>query len=173
MRKKRKGIGVIEFLLDSMLLDFMVKPISESALKQSRWLGSLENWLLVAALICIPLSYLPAASFLSWTSLLATCIAVAIGWSRIARFDITVAAKFTAPVGIGVMFVSQCLLARAFTFGLEPSEAIRRTAFPCSCGFSLVFFRACGRSALGRRQPVVMRSDRRMGRLAQQHPAAG
>ena len=134
MRKKPKGIGVIEFLLDSMLLDSMVKPISEPALKQSRWLGSLENWLLVAALLGIPLSYLGAASFLSWTSLLATCIAVAIGWSRIARFDITVAANFTAPVGIGVMFVSQCLLARAFTFGLEPSEAIRRTAVLFLCG---------------------------------------
>ena len=145
----RKGIGIIEFLLasmlqdsmllDSMLLDSMVKPISESAPQQSRWLGSLENWLLVAALFCIPLSYLGAASFLSWASLLATCIAIAIGWSRIARFDITVAAKFTVPVGIGLMLVSLCLLARAFTFGQEPSEAIRRMAFPCSCGFLLLY----------------------------------
>ena len=130
----RKGIGFSETLLELQVLDCMVEPISESPPKRSRWLGSLENWLLVVALICIPLSYLPAALFLSWTSLLATCIAVAIGWSRIARFDITVAARFTVPVGIGVMFVSQCLLARAFTFGLEPSEAIGRTAFPFLCG---------------------------------------
>ncbi len=138
MRKKPKGIGEIEFLLDSMLLDSMIEPISKSPPKQSRWLGSLENWLLVAALICIPLSYLGAASFLSWTSLLATCIAIAIGWSRIARFDITVAARLTFSVGIGVMFVSQCLFARAFTFGLEPSEAIGRIAFPYTCGFCLL-----------------------------------
>ena len=134
MRKKRKGIGVSESLLELRVLDFMVKPISEPAPKQSRWLGSLENWLLVAALFCIPLSYLGAASFLSWTSLLATCIAIAIGWSRIARFEITVAARITVPVGIGVMFVSQCLFARAFTFGLEPSEAIGRTAVLFLCG---------------------------------------
>ena len=142
MRKKPKGIGEIEFLLDSMLLDSMVKPTSKSPPKRSRWLGSLENWLLVAALICIPLSYLGAASFLSWTSLLATCIAIAIGWSRIARFDITVAARLTFSVGIGVMFVSQCSLARAFTFGLEPSEAIVRTAVLFLCGnFLLILSR--------------------------------
>ena len=140
MRKKPKGIGAIEFMLDSMLLDSMVKPISESAPQQSRWLGSLENWLLVAALFCIPLSYLGAASFLSWTSLLATCIAIAIGWSRIARFDITVAARLAFSVGIGLMLVSLCLLARAFTFGQEPSEVIGRMAFQYSSGFSLVFF---------------------------------
>ena len=80
--------------------------------------------------------------------------AVAIGWSRIARFDITVAARFTVPVGIGVMFVSQCLFARAFTFGLEPSEAFGRTAVLFCCGLSCWAFRSCGRSALDRRQPV-------------------
>jgi hypothetical protein len=131
-------MGVIEFLLDSMLLDSMVKPISEPAPKRSRWLGSLENWLLVAALVGIPLSYLGAASFLSWTSLLATCIAIAIGWSRIARFDIPVASRLAFSGGIGLMLVSLCLLARAFTFGQEPSEVIGRMAFQYSQGFLLV-----------------------------------
>ena len=138
MRKKPKGIGFSETLLELQVLDCMVEPISESPPKRSRWLGSLENWLLVAALLGIPLSYLGAASFLSWTSLLATCIAIAIGWSRIARFDITVAARITVPVGIGVMLVSLCSLARAFTFGLEPREAIDRMAFPLVCGNCLL-----------------------------------
>ena len=43
MRKKRKGLGASESLLELMVLDCMVKPISESPPKQSRWLGSLEN----------------------------------------------------------------------------------------------------------------------------------